>query len=291
MRSLLLIPSLTIPLLVSADEAVPPNRCSSTNNHVDPTTTKFISDCSDQTFCSGTDIANSTCVPRQCRRDEFPFGFSAGDVLPPLCADGLFCPDAGSGCRPLVLAGHACELNRDEQCAPLGTQESFRPICLRSTCTYENATLGDPCISDNTTYVDAEQQTANTVTRDNCLSPQFYCNATALLCERTLPLGSSCVGDVECASFNCDAAGICTNPPGTPLRIPPWQCALTATAVLAAMLAFCTVLILTQKQRLLARSRELRDAYYRQIRLRRSIIALHIAAADRDRYVDEKVDG
>lgn len=109
-------------------------RCSANNNHLDPASKKFISDCSEQNFCSGTDIQNATCVPKQCRRDEFPFGFSSGDFLPPLCARGTFCPDDGSGCRQLVSAGQPCELNRDDQCgAPLDSQK-VGIICLRSIC-------------------------------------------------------------------------------------------------------------------------------------------------------------
>ncbi|KAF7374330.1 hypothetical protein MSAN_00316600 [Mycena sanguinolenta] len=45
----------------------------------------------------------------------------------------------------------------------------------------------------------------------------------------------------------------------------------------------CTVLIPTNKQH---HPVQLRDIYYQQIRLRRLIIALHVAAADR--YVDKK---
>lgn len=140
MWSPLLILSLAIPTLVLADAA---GRCSSNNNHLDPASKKLISDCSDQTICSGTDINNSTCIPRQCRRDEFPFGFSAGEILPLLCLDGMFCPDEGSGCRALALVGHPCELNRDEQCAPppnwtdLASTQNFNgSICLRSVCTF-----------------------------------------------------------------------------------------------------------------------------------------------------------
>ncbi|KAJ6561771.1 hypothetical protein B0H19DRAFT_1209977 [Mycena capillaripes] len=294
----LLILSLTVPALVSADAVVPAGRCSSDNNHLDPASKKFISDCSDQTFCSGRDITNSTCIPRQCRRDEFPFGFAAGAVLPPLCPVGTFCPDEGSGCPPLVPVGRSCELNRDEQCTPppswknLATTHNFNgSICLHSVCMYANVTLGERCITDNTTYVDigpSGQQIINTVTRDNCQSPQFYCNPTELLCEHTLPLGSPCQADPQCTSFNCDS-GTCANPPATPLQIPPWQCALAVAAIALVMVAICVLLTFAHKQHRLDRSRELRDYYYQQISLRRSIIALHVAAADR--YRDEKMVG
>ncbi|KAJ7846916.1 hypothetical protein B0H13DRAFT_2406724 [Mycena leptocephala] len=294
----LLVLCLAIPTPVFTVAALSAGQCSSNNNHLDPASKKFISDCSDQTFCSGSDIKNSTCVPRQCRRDEFPFGFSAGELLPSLCPDGRFCPDEGSGCRPLVPAGHPCELNRDEQCAAppnwedLASTQNFNgSLCLRSVCMYANVTLGERCLTDDTTYLDvgpSGQQVANTVTRDNCRSPQFYCNPTKLLCENTLALGSLCLTDLQCTSFNCNA-GTCANPPETPLRIPPWQCTLTATAIFMAMIAICVLLTLLHKQHRLDRSRELRDYYYQQISLRRSIIDLHVAAADL--YLKEKVVG
>ncbi|KAJ6507691.1 hypothetical protein C8R47DRAFT_1208735 [Mycena vitilis] len=291
----LLILSLALPTLVFADT---PGRCSSTNNHLDPASKKFVSDCSDQTFCSGSDITDSTCVPRQCWRDEFPFGLAAGEILPPLCPAETFCPDEGSGCRPLVPVGDPCELNRDEQCAPppdweaLASTQNFNgSLCLRSLCMYANVTLGERCITDNTTYLDvgpSGEQITNTVTRDNCQSPQFHCNPIQLLCEHTLPLKSSCDADSQCTSVNCDT-GICANPPETPLQVPPWQCALSLTAIVVAMIVVCVLLTLMHDRHCRDQSRALRDYYHEQVSLRRSIIALHVAAADR--YMDEKVVG
>ncbi|KAJ6544975.1 hypothetical protein DFH09DRAFT_927697 [Mycena vulgaris] len=299
MRTILLFLALSIPTLVLASNTgAASDRCSSNNNHLDPASKNFISDCSDQTFCSGTDVANSTCIPRQCRRDEFPFGFSTGEALPPLCPRGSFCPDEGSGCRPLVPAGRPCELNRDEQCGPppdwedLSSTQNFNgSICLRSVCMHANVTLGERCITDNTTYLDigpSGQQVTNTVSRDNCQSPKFYCDPTQPICERTQPINSPCQADQQCTSMNC-AAGTCANPPETPVRIAPWQCALTATAMVGAMAVTCVFLTLLHKRHRLDRSRELRDYYYQQIGLRRSIIALHEAAADQ--YANEKVVG
>lgn len=115
--------------------------CSVTNNHLDQSSHKLISECTDQTFCSTAE--NGTCLPRRCRRDEFPFGFDIEHSLPPLCADGSFCPDEGSGCQPLASVGTPCQLNRDEQCAPppdwkdLTNSQNFNgSICLRSICAY-----------------------------------------------------------------------------------------------------------------------------------------------------------
>lgn len=114
--------------------------CLMANNRIDPDTHKFIADCDEKTFCSPT---NNTCRPKGCRRDEFPFGYAADDVLPPLCAhaDGMFCPDAGSACERLVQVGQPCEMNRDEQCVSppnsdllSSSDNSDGAICLLSTC-------------------------------------------------------------------------------------------------------------------------------------------------------------
>lgn len=122
-----------------AGTAQPGSTCSTANDRLDPSSHKFLSECTDQSFCSG--IVNGTCVPRQCRRDEFPFGFGPEDAIPSQCPVGTFCPDEGSGCRPLIAVGGACQLNRDEQCAApadwqdLSSTQNFNgSICLHSVC-------------------------------------------------------------------------------------------------------------------------------------------------------------
>jgi hypothetical protein len=117
--------------------------CSASTNHLDVASHKFVSECTDQAFCSQS--VNETCIPRQCRTDEFPFGY--GDLpIPPQCHQGSFCPDEGSGCKPLVAVGEACQFNRDEQCAPPGpivdqmeladVSNFYGSICLHSICMY-----------------------------------------------------------------------------------------------------------------------------------------------------------
>lgn len=91
------------------------------------------------------------CVPRACRRDEYPFGFPSNSTLPPLCffpssssstyATGYFCPDSGNGCRIVLSPGSTCELARDEQCAvePIGLSDkgvNEGALCLNRVCTY-----------------------------------------------------------------------------------------------------------------------------------------------------------
>lgn len=262
---------------VHAGTTGPGGSCSTNNDHLDPASHKFVSECTDQTFCSGA--VNGSCVARNCRRDEFPFGFEPDESLPPQCVGETFCPDSGSGCRPLVYVGGVCELNRDEQCAPpldwqdlADTQNFNGSICLHSMCMcvfvisigahvnpsikcgrYANVTLGQPCIADNTTYVDFGldgQQYTSTITRDNCKSPQFFCDLNGMVCQRTKFVGSACVSDSECtlvrllyfissdqrltvyAQHNCGSAGICAEPPETPLRVAPWQYATTALCII-----------------------------------------------------------
>lgn len=113
--------------------------CSSKNNNLDPTSHKLLSDCDDKTYCSAA--INGTCQPRQCRQDQYPFGFNPGDPIPPQCPPGAFCPDEGSGCLSLAHAGAPCQLNRDDQCAPpmdwdmLANHQNFNgSLCLHSTC-------------------------------------------------------------------------------------------------------------------------------------------------------------
>ena len=115
--------------------------CSTDNNRLDPATHKFITDCDDKTFCSASGTGQGTCQPKQCRRDEFPFGFEPGETVPPMCGHGTYCPDEGSGCQGLVHVGQPCQLNRDNQCEPpsnaeeLASEQNFDgAICLQSTC-------------------------------------------------------------------------------------------------------------------------------------------------------------
>ena len=129
--------------------------CSPSNDRLDPSSHIFLSDCTDTTFRAGSNSSapgnttssaapsttNGTCQARRCRRDEFPFGYNDGQPLPPMCGNGSFCPDEGSGCKPLVGPGQTCQLNRDDQCAPpkdwqsLASQwNSNGSICLHSTC-------------------------------------------------------------------------------------------------------------------------------------------------------------
>ena len=140
---ILLITSLTT--LALSGGTTEGGSCSTTNDHLDSSTHKLITDCDDRTFC--TSASNGICQPKRCRRDEFPFGYGLSEILPPLCGDGAFCPDEGSGCQNLISVGQPCQMNRDEQCAPpknaaeLASSQNFNgAICLQSMCMYVSTT-------------------------------------------------------------------------------------------------------------------------------------------------------
>jgi hypothetical protein len=135
---LLVIAALICTAHATSLENGPGQSCLASNNKVDPHTYKFISDCDEKTFCS----ANGTCVPRQCRRDDFPLGYRRNDSLPPMCSHGYFCPDEGDACRPVMPVGSKCQINRDDQCSPppnknkSASDNDYRSLCLWSTCSY-----------------------------------------------------------------------------------------------------------------------------------------------------------
>lgn len=83
--------------------------CSLSNNRLDPSTHKFLTDCDDKSFCAPDEV----CTPKGCRRDMFPFGYAQGEQPPPLCSTGLFCADEEDHCRPLLPVGALCQMNRD----------------------------------------------------------------------------------------------------------------------------------------------------------------------------------
>lgn len=181
--------------------------CSIASNHLDPRTKKFASDCDAQTFCQGT--VNGTCVARQCRRDEFPFGYRANQTQPGLCPEGSFCPDEGDACRPLVAVGQPCQFNRDDQCAPsnipeLASYHNFNgSVCLNSVCTYANVTEKQPCSFELSTYEEinaAGVGFTNSIVRDNCQTAQYFCNTAAKVCEPLRSVGQQCQYHRDCRS-------------------------------------------------------------------------------------------
>ncbi|KAH9913953.1 uncharacterized protein BXZ73DRAFT_55192 [Epithele typhae] len=261
--------------------------CSTTNNRIDPSSGHFSGECGDTRFCSGP--TNGTCQPRLCRRDEFPFGFDRGTVLPPLCKNGTFCPDEGSGCKPLLSVGETCQYDRDDQCAPptpakshvlAGLRNAEEAVCLKAKCMHANGTLGHPCVLDTAMYSDGEF--TNTILRHNCQAPMFYCHSTEGVCVPTQKLGLSCTSDQECRSFHCGAAGACLDPAGTPVNVEVWQLVITGLAILAGKMMVFVIVSLVIVHRRLRKKRydEIREYYEEQTSLRQCLTKLHAAALD-----------
>ncbi|TBU47559.1 hypothetical protein BD309DRAFT_886109 [Dichomitus squalens] len=255
------------------------------NDRLDAATGKFTSDCDDASFCSEVGGANGTCQPRQCRRDEFPFGF-ANATVPPLCPRGSYCPDEGSGCRPLVAVGQPCQVGRDEQCAPPGNWQDLASglnangsVCLNSACTWANMTLGQPCNHEVMVYKDSTGL-SNTIIRHNCHTPRFYCHTGYNVCIPTKILAQACGADQECHSYNCGQKGVCIDERGTPNRVKAWQLVITGLSVVSVMIAIVVLLTLVHKRLRLRRLREIREYYEEQVTLRRALASLHSAAAD-----------
>ncbi|KAI0052286.1 hypothetical protein FA95DRAFT_1378769 [Auriscalpium vulgare] len=255
--------------------------CSASQNHLDPSTRKFVSECDALTTCSAP--TNGTCIARSCRRDEFAFGYRNATAPPPdMCAAGSFCPDEGDACKPLVAAGNACQFNRDDQCAPppdweaLADYHNFNgSVCLRSLCTYANATEAQPCTFELTTYADVgpDGGFTNTIVRDSCQTAHLFCNTKTNVCEAVRQVGAPCDYHRDCRSYNC-VQNYCESPPEAPFAVAIWQYVVTGFAIVLAMASTCVMLTLMHKRQRLRSYQETRDYCYEQITLRRSILAL-----------------
>ncbi|THH11468.1 hypothetical protein EW146_g8029 [Bondarzewia mesenterica] len=276
--------------------------CTTALDHLDPSTRKFLNDCDDKTFCSAP--LNGTCQTRVCRRDAFAFGYEPGEEMPLLCPPGSFCPDEGSGCKAPVEVGEACQFNRDEQCAPSADLEVTRgladvnnnngKICLKSTCMYANATLGQSCIYEMTGYTTTEpggQEFINVVVRDNCRTAQFFCNINTNVCEPLRDVAQQCQYHRDCRSYNC-VNNVCEISPNSPLVLATWQYAVTGISIIAgelfrprvreysvnslsfirndfvaAIATTCVMLTFMHKRHRLESYKETRDYCYEQITL------------------------
>lgn len=95
--------------VVDAGSANKGEACSQGDNRLQAGTYQFFDDCDSVTYCA----ANSTCVLKGCRRDDFPFGYAPDAHLPDKCDRGLFCPDEEDQCQPWLAVGEPCQLNRD----------------------------------------------------------------------------------------------------------------------------------------------------------------------------------
>ncbi|GAA5914972.1 uncharacterized protein JCM6883_001784 [Sporobolomyces salmoneus] len=253
----ILVNSLVAVLATRALVAFAQEPCSPANDKLSDQTHDFDSDCNATQYCipnpsggDGTTIAGTTagtCAFRSCRKDEYPFGFG-NTTLPPLCNEGEYCPDRGDGCKPRIALNGACELNRDDECAPpadpavqaqLSSPTNHHgAMCLNSLCVYANIEQGQTCIVSNTVYTGyGDDGTAYTdvVTRDNCVN-NHYCDPQSLTCVPSLPVKAPCISDRSCSTSICSTTtGTCSPPPSKPRHTPPVAVAFVVIAVLALL--------------------------------------------------------
>ncbi|KAF4621243.1 hypothetical protein D9613_000652 [Agrocybe pediades] len=247
--------------------------CSVGNNRLQTGTFQFWSECNSVSFCDET---SSTCVPKRCRKDDFPFGYPQGSSdIPPKCEKGEFCPDEGSDCQPLLAIGSDCQLNRDDQCeAPPNFKEladtsgrglNFNgSVCLNNKCYWANATLGTQCVFENTPYIayGVSGEFIDIVSRGNC-KIGLYCDSGSSTCMKNKLLGDACTADKECDSWNCLSSGVCGETAATPHHFGTWVYVLVALGIIGGMSGTLTGLYFAhRKQR--EQDRAKRAQYWRE---------------------------
>lgn len=91
------------------------SNCSVTSQRLNLGTYQFYSECDSVTYC---DAATGMCELKRCRKDVFPFGYTEGSELPPMCPSDKFCPDEEDQCLDLLPVDSPCQFNRDGRIAP-----------------------------------------------------------------------------------------------------------------------------------------------------------------------------
>ncbi|KAF8590989.1 hypothetical protein K439DRAFT_1657080 [Ramaria rubella] len=202
--------------------------CSQSHNQLQVGTYQLTTDCADTNFCSSA----GQCEPKGCRRDEFPLGYAQDAPLPPRCRSDQFCPDEGDQCQSLLAVGSACQLNRDDECAPPpNASELSNPlsnhngsVCINFQCMWANVTLGQTCVDEQMPYIaygEGNSEFIYVVSRGNC-RPGLYCDAAQKVCMQEKAFGVSCTADKECQSNNCLASLTCGIPPQAPKHFGVW---------------------------------------------------------------------
>ncbi|KAK0504880.1 hypothetical protein EDD18DRAFT_1126802 [Armillaria luteobubalina] len=216
--------------------------CSQGDNRLQAGTYQFYSDCNSQTYCA----SNSTCAHKQCRKDEFPFGYT-DDSLPPKCPRSQFCPDEQDQCLDVLAVGSPCQLNRDDQCegppnfkeladeSNLGLNVNGS-VCLNNICMWANVTEGETCVVENTAYIayGTNQEYIDIVSRGNCRLG-LYCDSQQLTCIKTKDLGQTCDADKECSTYNCLSSGVCGESPRTPRHFGAWVYVIVCIGIFGGM--------------------------------------------------------
>ncbi|KZT56934.1 hypothetical protein CALCODRAFT_453649 [Calocera cornea HHB12733] len=280
---ILLLLSIPLPSALAAGlGTVPVNgTCNLANNGLDPDTRRFVTDCDATGYCSSQGV----CEPKGCRKDQYAFGYGS-NPQPPLCPSGTFCPDEENICLPLIDVGSPCQLNRDDECAPppnsddlSSSMNSNGSVCLSFTCQWQNATIGSPCIVENVAYTGYGSHGSvfiQVVSRDNCKTPESYCDGSQRVCMRVKAVGDSCGGDKECGSYNCHN-GACGQSPGAPRQLKTWEYVITGVGIVLLMVGIFVVLFVVHRRQRDSRRAEIAAYWQEQTSYRRSLFAMQSA--------------
>ncbi|KAJ6593814.1 hypothetical protein B0H19DRAFT_1092105 [Mycena capillaripes] len=220
--------------LVNAGSANHGEPCNTGDNRLQTGTFQFFSDCNSVTYCATNGTSEGICQLKGCRRDEFPFGYQTGSHLPDKCPDGQFCPDEADACQALLPVGSACQLNRDDECAPPPNAAELADttnrglnvngaVCLNNVCMWANQTATQSCVVENTAYIvyGASGEFIDIVSRGNCVVG-LYCDAVSTKCMPEKALGDACTADKECSSWNCLSSGVCGVDTSIPNHVGTW---------------------------------------------------------------------
>ncbi|KAJ7598957.1 hypothetical protein C8J56DRAFT_915474 [Mycena floridula] len=273
--------------LVEAGTALRGEPCIQTNNRLQAGTYQFYGDCTSTNYCA----ANSTCVRKTCRKDDFPFGYPQdSDDIPPKCGPGQFCPDEADLCLDQIPVGQRCQLNRDDQCQPPPNFAELADtsnrginfngsVCLNNQCYYANVEENDVCVVENMPYIGygGIGEFIDIVSRGNC-KIGLYCDAQDLKCKANKLLGDTCDADKECDSWNCLNAGVCGPAADEPRHLGTWVYAVVGIALIGGMFGTLIGLYIIHR-RSHDREQEKRAQYWReQAAFHQNLVQLREAA-------------
>ncbi|KAI0051223.1 hypothetical protein FA95DRAFT_354626 [Auriscalpium vulgare] len=254
--------------------------CNPEHNGLATGTLQYNSDCNATTWCN-----NGVCQNKGCRREEFPLGYptSSGPLRnkknitrPDKCPTGMFCPDEGSNCAPILPVGSACQLDRDDECEGPPNFMQLRDttghglnvngsICLNFVCQWSNVTVGQTCEVQNVGYVaygSDHQEFVNIVSRDNC-QVGLYCDTNSKTCIQQKDFGTSCDADKECLTFNCEPSQTCGKALAEPRHLATWVYVVIAVGIFGGMIGTLIILFFVHgRQRDVDREKRLQ--YWRE---------------------------
>ncbi|EJD53791.1 hypothetical protein AURDEDRAFT_110538 [Auricularia subglabra TFB-10046 SS5] len=254
-------------------------KCETGNTKMQIGTFELSGDCTATMYCA----ANSTCAYKTCRRDEFPPHYPQGGPFPPLCPDGFVCPDEGNGCVPLQALGQACQLNRDDECAPPPNAKELDDfpnnvngsVCINFKCMYADVAEGGTCEFENTPFIaySDDDEFPFVVSRGNCRKG-LYCDAPTKKCIRKKILGAACTADKECISNNCDLDRKCGIRPDEPAHFPMWIYIVVAVGIVGGI-TFTMIALYLVHRRGRDDEHEKRTQYWReQTAMRQNILQM-----------------